>query len=189
MYTHNGRVIEPNKTWTSDDGYKHPSNWSKIWSDADLKTWSVTQSDDPVAKSFDNRFYHGYKVDGDGNETDELIPRSLDDVQEKDSDGNNLKDGDGNNVITIGLKNYWIAQKKAEASVLLSKTDWYIVRNAETTTAIPSEVTTERDNIRSAMTALETKINNAGDLDAFIALFATSTDESGNRVKSDMDCF
>ena len=89
----------------------------------------------------------------------------------------------------MGLKNYWIAQKKAEANGLLSKTDWYIVRNAETTTAIPSEVTTERDNIRSAMTALETKINNAGDLDAFIALFATSTDESGNRVKSDMDCF
>ena len=96
---------------------------------------------------------------------------------------------DGNNIITMGLKNYWIAQKKAEANGLLSKTDWYIVRNAETTTAIPSEVTTERDNIRSAMTALETKINNAGDLDAFIALFATSTDESGNRVKSDMDCF
>lgn len=178
MYTHNGRKIEPDKTWTSDDGYKHPSNWSKIWSDADLKTWSVTQSDDPVAKSFDNRFYHGYKVDGDGNETDELIPRSLDDVQEKDSDGNNLKDADGNNVITIGLKNYWIAQKKAEASVLLSKTDWYVVRNAEKTTAIPSAVTTERDSIRTACAGVETKITNAADLDAFIALFP-----------SDMDCF
>ena len=178
MYTHNGRVIEPNKTWTSDDGYKHHSNWSKIWSAADLETWSVIEADDPVVKSFDNRFYW-----------DADTPKSLDDVEEKDADGNNLKDVDGNNIITMGLKNYWIAQKKAEANGLLSKTDWYIVRNAETTTAIPSEVTTERDNIRSAMTALETKINNAGDLDAFIALFATSTDESGNRVKSDMDCF
>ena len=92
--------------------------------------------------------------------------------------GDYLKDADGNNVITIGLKNYWIAQKKAEASVLLSKTDWYVVRNAEKTTAIPSAVTTERDSIRTACAGVETKITNAADLDAFIALFP-----------SDMDCF
>ena len=85
MYTHNGRVIEPNKTWTSDDGYKHPSNWSKIWSAAALETWSVIEADDPVVKSFDNRFYW-----------DADTPKSLVDVEEKDADGNNLKDVDGN---------------------------------------------------------------------------------------------
>ena len=62
--------------------------------------------------------------------------------------------------------------------MLLSKTDWYVVRNAEKTTAIPSAVTTERDSIRTACAGVETKITNAADLDAFIALFP-----------SDMDCF
>jgi hypothetical protein len=39
------------------------------------------------------------------------------------------------------------------------------------------------------MAALETKITNCSDLDAFIALFQPSEDEDGNYVKSDMDCF
>ena len=177
VWKHDGKEIKVGYSWVDKSGFKHPYNWSSSWSSDDLTKWGVVIEDD-LDTSFDNRFYHGYKVDGDGNETDELIPRSLDDVQEKDSDGNNLKDADGNNVIAIGLKNYWIAQKKAEASVLLSKTDWYVVRNAEKTTAIPSAVTTERDSIRTACAGVETKITNAADLDAFIALFP-----------SDMDCF
>ena len=41
MYTHNGRTIEANKAWTSDDFYQHPANWQQAWGDADLERWSV----------------------------------------------------------------------------------------------------------------------------------------------------
>lgn len=189
MYTHNGRTIQANKAWSSDDGYQHPANWERIWSDEDKTKWKVTWTDDPVKKTFDNRFYHGYEVDADGNETDKLIPKSLTDVEEKDADGNNLKDVDGNNIITIGLKNHWIAKKKAEANALLHETDWYVVRKQEKDTAIPSAITTERDAVRTACAGIETKINACDTLDKFMALFATSEDGDGNVVKSDMDCY
>ena len=166
MYTHNGRTIQAIKAWTSDDGYQHPSTWTKCWGEADLKRWSVTWTDDPVIKSFDNRFYW-----------DADTPRSLTDVEGTDSNGDA--------TIAFGLKSVWIAKKKAEANELLSKTDWYIVRKTEVDVAIPSSVTSDRAAIRSAMAALETKITNAADLDAFIALF----DKKNNGDSSDMDCF
>ena len=78
-----------------------------------------------------------------------------------------------------------IAKKKAEANDLLSKTDWYVTRKQEKDTAIPSAITTERDAIRTACAGIETKITNASDLDAFIALF----DKKDNGDPSDMDCY
>ena len=177
MYTHNGRTIQANKAWTSDDGYQHPANWTKCWGKEDLERWSVVYSVDPIKKSFNETFYHGYKVDADGNETDELIPRSLTDVEGKDSNGDD--------VITLGLKSVWIAKKKAEANALLHETDWYVVRKQEKDTAIPSAITTERDAIRTACAGIETKINACDTLDKFIALF----DRKDNGDLSDMDCF
>ena len=166
MYTHNGRIIQANKAWTSDDGYQHPANWNLLWSDDDKTKWEVTWTNPPVVKSFDNRFYW-----------DADTPRSLTDVEGKDSDGND--------VITLGLKNQYIKIKKDEANDLLSKTDWYIVRKQEKDTAIPSSVSTDRDAIRTACAGIETKINNVSDLDAFMALF----DKKDNNDPSDMDCY
>ena len=184
-----GSIIQVGKAWTDAEGWQHPANWATAWSDEEKTKWKVTWTDDPVKKTFDNRFYWGYKVDAGGNETDELIPRSLVDVEEKDADGNNYKDEDGNNIITLGLKSTWIAKKKAEANDLLSKTDWYVVRKQEKDTAIPSAITTERDAIRTACAGIETKINACDTLDKFIKLFDTSLDEDGKVIKSDMDCY
>jgi len=181
MYKHNGRIIQANRAWTSDDGYQHPSTWSKCWGEADLERWSVVYSADPVKKTWDNRFYWGYL---DDNET--LNPRALTDTLWVDVDGNAINDPEtGEQGVTPGLKTTWIAKKKAEANALLSKTDWYIVRKQEKDTAIPSAITTERDAIRTACAGIETKITNASDLDAFIALFQPKD----NGDPSDMDCY
>jgi hypothetical protein len=186
MYTHNGRTIQANRAWRSDDGYQHPSNWAKCWGDADLERWSVVYSADPVKKTWDNRFYWGYKVDADGNETDELNPRALADVSEVDNDGEAIIDErTGEQLVTVGLKNQYIAQKKREANALLHETDWYVVRAAEGGSAVPEAITTARAAIRTACAGIETKINNTSDLDAFIALF----DIKDNGDPSDMDCF
>jgi len=186
MYTHNGRTIQANRAWTSDDGYQHPRTWTKCWGEADLKRWSVTFSADPVKKTWDNRFYWGYKVDADGNETDELNPRALADVSEVDNDGEPIIDErTGEQLVTVGLKNQHIAQKKTEANALLHETDWYVVRAAEGGSAVPEAITTARAAIRTACAGIETKITNASDLDAFIALFQPK--ENGD--PSDMDCF
>ena len=156
MYTHNDRVININKAWASDDGYQHPANWSQLWSAKDKIKWSVTWTEDPVVVSFDKRFYSNAET-----------PRSLDDVNDVDLDGEEVIDPQtGKQRVTIGLKN-----KKSEANVLLHKTDWYVVRKQEKDIAIPSAIATERDAIRTACAGIETKITNASDLDAFMALF------------------
>jgi len=173
-----GTIIEVGKAWTDAEGYQHPANWCEAWSDEDKKKWGLTFTAVEKPKTFDDRFY--FNADS---------PRPLADSDRVDADGNKMKDADGNQLISYGLKSTWIAKKKAEANFLLSKTDWYIVRKTEVDVAIPSNVTSDRAAIRSAMAALETKITNASDLDAFMALFATSKDGDGNTVKSDMDCF
>jgi len=181
MYTHNGRKIQANRAWTSDDGYQHPRTWTKCWGEADLKRWSVTFSADPVKKTWDNRFYWGYLAD---NET--LNPKPLADTLWVDTEGEALIDPlTGEQGVTLGLKNQYIAQKKREANSLLHETDWYVVRAAEGGSAVPEAITTARAAIRTACAGIETKITNASDLDAFIALFQPK--ENGD--PSDMDCF
>ena len=181
MYTHNGRIIEANKAWTSDDGFKHPSTWSKYWSDESKARWSVVYSADPVKLTFDNRFYWGYL---DDNET--LNPRALADVLHVDEAGEAVIDPrTGEQGVTVGLKNQYIAQKKTEANALLHETDWYVVRAAEGGSAVPEAITTKRNAIRTACAGIETKITNASDLDAFMALFQPKD----NGDPSDMDCF
>ena len=68
------------------------------------------------------------------------------------------------------LKTSWVEQQKVEAGFLLAKYDWYVVRKAEKTTAIPSNVSTYRDAVRTSCTAREGEINGAANVAALKAL-------------------
>ena len=52
-----------------------------------------------------------------------------------------------------------IQQLKANANRSLQSTDWYVTRKAEKGTAIPDDVETARDNIRSSVDTKEAEIN------------------------------
>ena len=86
----------------------------------------------------------------------------------------------GNPRDVAELKTAWIANTKNTAGLLLSPTDWYVVRKAETTTAIPSNVTTYRTAVRTACANIETSITNAADHAAFMALWNVPVDSDGN---------
>ena len=104
---------------------------------------------------------------------------------EVDADGDPLLDEDGNQVITRGVKYNLKQEVKSQQGSLLSQTDWYIVRKADKGTAIPSNVQTWRDAIRTKATEMETAIDNAADTDAMAALFLTYTNnEDGSQTKS-----
>ena len=68
-----------------------------------------------------------------------------------------IVDKDLGNIVE--LKNNKIYELKTEANLKLSKTDWIIVRNSEKGTAIPDEISTKRDAIRSVVEKKETAIN------------------------------
>lgn len=167
-WLYNGRTLKVGKSWVDDDGYKHPYNWATAWSAQDKTDWGVTWQDDPDT-SYDNRFYWARDVE-----------RSLTDVNEVDDDDNPILDQDGNQVVTKGLKTIWIERTKSTANGLLTVSDWYVTRKSEKNTAIPSDISTYRDNVRTSCATIETAINNCADLDAFKALFVVPVDSDGN---------
>lgn len=57
------------------------------------------------------------------------------------------------------LKAAKIKELKSIYNTKLAKTDWYVTRKSEKGTAIPSDIQTERDNLRTACGTHETAIN------------------------------
>ena len=74
-----------------------------------------------------------------------------------------------------GLKTVLIRQVKRKAQEILNETDWYITRNAEKSTAIPSAITTHRDAVRTKQASMETAITNAADAPALETLYTYTT--------------
>ena len=172
-WKHGIQILTPGKAWTDSENRMHPKTWMR-YSDASKTRYGIVWEDNPVTQPFDNRFYHGRQLDGT------LIPKSLTDVNEVDDDGNPVNDVDGNQIVTPGLKTVWVARTKRTANDKLSVHDWYVTRKAEKETAIPSSVTTYRDAVRTKCAEIETALNGAANLAAFMALFEDTVDSDGN---------
>ena len=56
--------------------------------------------------------------------------------------------------------------------------DWYVVRKAETSKAIPTAIKTYRTAVRTACTTRETEIDNCADTAALVTLYG-STEKDG----------
>ena len=100
-------------------------------------------------------------------------------TQEQIDDGMAPDGADTNTVATRGLKYNLIQTVKAQAAGELAKTDWYITRKAEKSTAIPSAITTHRNLVRSRQAAMETSITNASDTPALETLYTYTEDSDG----------
>ena len=169
-WKYSGRIIRVGKAWVDNNGTQYPAVWNNY--SADEKAAIGLTWEDEIA-AHDNRFYWGRDSNG------KLIPRSLTDVNQVDEDGKAILDIDGKQVVTKGLKAVAIETAKAQAASQLAPYDWYVTRKSEKSTAIPSDVTTYRDAVRTACAAIETRITNASDLAAFMALYDTPVDSDG----------
>ena len=88
--------------------------------------------------------------------------------------------GSGDDLVE-GLKTILIRQIKQQAGGILSQTDWYVTRKSEKSTAIPSNISTHRDAVRTKQSEMETAITNAADTAALETLYEvvnTGTEES-----------
>ena len=168
-WKHNERIIRVGKSWVSDDGYRHPYNWSSSWTDQNKIDFNVVWEDDPDT-SYDDKFYFAKDIE-----------KVLGDTLWVDDDGVAVIDTmTGSQGVTAGLKTNWIAQTKTTGNSKLASTDWYVTRKAEASTAIPSAITTYRSAVRTATGTIETAINNCANLDAFKALFVVPVDSDNN---------
>jgi hypothetical protein len=82
---------------------------------------------------------------------------------------------DGVESTTPGLKTNLIIDLKTNVANELAKTDWYVTRNTEKSTAIPSAISTHRDAVRTKQASMETAITNAADTAALETLHTYTT--------------
>jgi len=147
------------------------------WSTAQLEANGIYEVVYDNTNLKDSRFYNnGAESFTFANDTvtasyTAAVGKSLDDVNEVDEDGNALLDDDGNQVVTLGLKSNEKNQIKAQAAGLLQSTDWYVIRNAESSTAVPANVSTFRTAVRTKSNEMETSIDGAATVEALEALF------------------
>jgi hypothetical protein len=168
-----GKPLAVDVAFKTSDGTQYPANWLRLSTAQEKKDLGITEvADDPV---YDSRFYNG---DGSA--------KALDDVDAKDEEGNLLKDENGNQVVTFGVKSVLKAQEKVTAGTLLAKYDWYVVRKAEKSTAIPTAITTYRDGVRTACDTREKEIDACSDTAALVTLYSATYDKDGNFEKYNM---
>ena len=99
--------------------------------------------------NYDGRFWFGYDSD------DNLIPREF-----------------------VGLQSSFREEQKTIAGSFLSPTDWYVVRNSETSDAIPVGITSFRSEVRTVSGNRETMINattDVGQLQSLVTGAGTSS--------------
>ena len=173
------QTIRPGRAWRDSDGTLQPKNWN-IWSEDEKRAAGISEV---IMQSFpDQRLYRSSHND-DGSVAS--TAKSLTDVNEVDKDGKAILDSDGNQLVTLGVKSSLKNEVKTQQASLLAQTDWAIVRKADKGTAIPSNIQTYRDAIRTKAADMETAIDNAADTDAVEALFLKwTTDSDGKTTKS-----
>jgi len=167
---------------------RYSSQIFTIWTDVQRKELGIV----PIVISgshLDTKYYtehnHSDAISEDGNSVIRTIgvkakDRALEDINEVDEDGNALLDPITNQqVITRGLKYKAIQDVKNQQSGYLTQTDWYIIRKVDNSTAIPSDIQTWRDAIRTDATRIENAIIAVSTMDAFIALHTTTYKEDG----------
>jgi hypothetical protein len=82
------------------------------------------------------------------------------------------------------VKTNAVTEQKQIAGIMLNRTDWYVTRKVEKDTAIPSNVTTYRDAVRTACAARESEINGAADVAALETLMKASPRLANGDVNS-----
>jgi len=169
------------------DGITHPRTLFSLWTDAERKAIGVV----PVTitgTSLDSRYYieknEAFAIAGDKNSVvrtigEKAADRKLADEDAKDQDGNQLLHDDGSKVINYGLKTKAKRKATSDANSLCQGFNWLIARKVTADTAVPSDVVTYMAAVRTTHGSICTAIDNASDMDAFIALHTTTYKEDG----------
>ena len=130
-----GRKLRPGRPFKNADGMQFPANWLKLTSDEEKAAVGITWEAEPEVQRFDSRYYYSA-----GN------PRPV--AVGTDDDGNEY----------TGLTTILAAEQATIAGQILSSTDWYAVRKAETSKAIPANIKTYRAAVRTACDTRQAEI-------------------------------
>ena len=148
---------------------KYPSNIHSLWSEAELKAIGI------YIVVIDNTNYKDPKYYIN---TDQSFAFASNKVTATygTATARALDDSGSGETLVRGLKYTHCETIDNQAYSLLQTNDWMVVRNAESSKAIPSDWLDYRVAVRTAATDMKTKINAVSDVDALAALYAYSGD-------------
>ena len=168
MFLLNGTRLAEGTSFYDANGTQYPPQWLNVSTEEQKAAIGITWVADPIRA--DDRFYW------DGNINN---PKALEDKLETKEDGSPIYKqvydkatksmvDTTEQVVTKGLKSNFIAQVKDTAGKLLNATDWYVIRKAERSIDIPSDIVLKRTQIITESNRLETDIQASTTVEALI---------------------
>ena len=166
---------------------QYSRNIFSLWSKSELEAKGIYKVVFNNTKKKDEAYYintnQTFTYDADAG----TVTATYGDATAKAHADANATDSDGNDldpvVVIPGLKTKKIRNVKIQAASILTQTDWYIVRKADASTAVPSAITTYRAAVRSKAAAMETLITNASNTPAIETLYTyVNTADEGDPV-------
>jgi hypothetical protein len=167
---------------------QYPAKIFQLWSTSELNAIGIYEVVFDDSNKKDEKWYinTNQSYDFDGNEVTasygDATPKAHADTtwsQQDSDDGDLPSDKSVGDIKTRGLKYNLIQTLKLQVAGILSNTDWYITRNTEKSTAIPSAISTHRDAVRTKQAEMETAITNASNTPALETLYTYTTDSDG----------
>jgi len=182
------QIITSPKSIVIDD-VRYPAKIFSLWSTSELNAIGIYEVETNSANLKSEEWY--INTDESYAFADNKVTRSWGTATakahadtlytEQQKTDNMIPDGkDVGDVAIKGLKTQLIETLKQQVANDLSKTDWYITRNAEKSTAIPSAISTHRDAVRTKQAEMETAITNASDTPALETLYTYTEQEDGS---------
>ena len=171
------------------DGVQHPRAIYTLWTEAERNAIGIYTVEYDNSNKKDEKWYintnqsfdfaDGVVTASYGTATPKAHADSLWTQQDSD-DGDLPDDKEVGDVKVEGLKTQLIRTLKQQVAGELARTDWYITRNAEKETAIPSAISTHRDAVRTKQAEMETAITNASNTPALETLYTYTEQDDGS---------
>jgi hypothetical protein len=140
-----GKLLQEGVSFYDANGTQYPSGWLNQSTEEQKAAIGITWVADPTP--VDTRFYW-----------DANLPKALEDKLEEDGS------------TTKGLKSNFKAQVKDTANKLLVQTDWYVIRKAERSVDIPTDIADQRSAIVTEANRLDTAIDGVDTVEGLIAI-------------------
>ena len=179
------------KVFANPEGFtlndnQYSSQIFTLWSKEEKQTIGIYEVETDSSKFKDESYYNNtneifeFKNGKAIRKWGTATPKQLEDVNATDEDGEPVIQ-DGVQVVIKGLKSQKISISKQQTAGLLSNTDWYVTRKADTGTAIPQEIQDFRTEVRIVSNQQETQINACTTVEQLKALYEyvnTGTEQS-----------
>lgn len=155
----------------------YPSNIFTMWTSSELEAIGIyevvidnSNLKDPIYYDNTNMTYAfsgGTVIGSYGAATAKPLDNVLYTAEDEAANANHVE----GTVKQYGVRPTKIDEVNGEAYSLLQPSDWMVVRNAESSKAIPSNWLDYRVAVRSAVTSMKSKINAVANVDALAALY------------------